>query len=71
MLTFWDPKISCGGTGPNVATTLTGTYNASTGVVTPTANQALTATPTAGCTMTGTRLVSGALTLAPKLSLIY
>lgn len=73
VLSFWDPKIGCGGTGPNVPTTLTGSYNAAatSGVVTPTPNQAVTATPTAGCTMTGTRLATGALTLAPKLSLVY
>lgn len=70
-ITFWDPKIGCGGTGPNVATALTGNYTTPTGSIVPTANQALTATPTSGCTMSNTRLVTGNLKLSDDITFIY
>lgn len=70
-ITFWDPKIGCGGTGPNVATTLTGNYTTPTGTVVPTANQALTATATGGCTMANTRLVTGSLKVVPDITFVY
>lgn len=70
-ITYWDPAWGCGATGPNTPTRLTASYNTATGVSTPTPNQPLYATPTPGCTITNTRLVTGSITFDPHLSVRY
>ena len=58
----------CSATGPTVAKSFAGSYNASSGVVTGNANQTFAVTST-GCVVTSTRLVSASLTANPILDL--
>lgn len=58
----------CSATGPSVNKNFAGSYNASSGLITATANQTFGVTAT-GCVVTSTRLTSASLTANPIIDL--
>ncbi|MFD1248925.1 hypothetical protein ACFQ3F_14085 [Nocardioides ginsengisoli] len=60
--------VGCSATGPAVAKSFTGSYDAGTGMATGNANQPFTVTST-GCPVTSTRLSSASLTADPVIDL--